>query len=785
MAVATAIWDEEAVPAELATATVVNVPKAGADPTLTDSFRGVSLIPTVLKLVDRIVIERVYKGLMARRRIRMEQAGFLKVEESMGQVCALVEAASRRALHGKATYVAYIDFRKAFDTVPHGALMHRLHSTGVRGKALRFFEALYAAAKLRVKVGGVLSEPIDLEIGVRQGAPSSPVLFDVFIDSVLDELRGMKIPALRRPLTGRQMPGLLFADDLLLSQPSRVRLIAALQKVSAWADKWGMTVNNGKCGVMVLCSAAKHEAAKRRTWLLQGRPIPVVDEYKYLGVLIDPMLTFVPNAALRVSKGRAALYALEWLLRDPTVPLAIKALVYKTRVHPVLCFGGELLGLNRNLTVRTASLQQVQNRAIKWMAIGSGRGSVGVIPVLVELGIPTVAATLAGAKVRAMVKYPSLRSWIGALSRQRAPIPRRVVGAFRLWSTCSKASATRLVPAWRSLSPKAASRSIVTVTMTRALRRKAATGVHAKVYHRSRFSSTTRYLSVGAKHFIGDAPALAWLTRARTGLLQFGYAAAAAGRIDPKYRRQCIACEEPVKDTLSHLLLDCTQYENSRHGAFKRLTEAAKALARKSLSSRVVTVTHRRLARVVLKLLLGGSSGPKGRTVSLGTRWLPPSRALAGSAQEYSEVPVPPLQVAVGSPAADGGQGGVGLGSNVAGAVAAHAALGGSAMAAPQFAAQAGASGDGGLLTRPTPGFVTVARVLGRVMAHHSRRLQGLVPKVSMGASVAANGNNDGAHQRALPPRDGVSGHRRRRRANAGRPAGQRFRDDPSVGVHG
>lgn len=722
-------YDSGVIPPILASATVVNVPKHGADPTEKDSYRGVSLISTLLKLVDRIVAERVYAGLVARRRIRREQAGFRKVEEAMGQVCSLAEVLGRRIRVGKKTYLAFIDLRKAFDCVSHGAMLHRLSSEGVRGKALRFFEAQYENPTLRVRVGGELSESIALEQGVRQGAPSSPVLFDVFIDSILDEMIGILVPGLPAQEKATLLAGLLFADDAVLTMESAEALQAALDKLTAWADKWEMTVGHAKCGVMVVGDPVAHAEAKTRAWMVQGRPIPVVDAYKYLGVMIDYKLTFEPNTELRVAKGRKALYAVRWILMDRDIPLTVKAIVYKSLVHPVLCFGGELVGLSKT---DTAALTKLQNCAVKWMAVGTAAANLGVAPLLAELDIPTVRATLAGAKVRAMVKYPSLSTWAGLLSRKRMPI-KRLDGTPMLWSDRGKGPATRLVKDWRDLPAKSAGRAIVKSISQHFLKARARTALGAKAYLRYKFAQTRHYLKLAARR-ISDAPDVAWLTKARTGMCWFGHTAAAAGRIPTQYRRECAACGKKCKDTLSHLIIRCNRYRTFRPlgGDFAGHLMAAKALARKSSDS-----SSRACDRAALALLLGGSIRREGKRVGLGPAWLG-SAGAADSSESLgrSEDPDPNTSVAGDAPNVSA----AGAGESVAG---------------------------GDLPAMPVPVFITVAKVLRGVMEAHLRLLRGI--EVPRGAgSCHGNGVPDES-----APKESGGGGRRRRRADARERAGQ------------
>jgi hypothetical protein len=149
-----------------------------------------------------------------------EQAGFRNREECMGQVLTLVEVAKRRRIQSQQpTYACFIDFQKAFDTVPHEALL-MMSRMGVTGKCLDFFRALYDHSWMRIRTrgGNELFEPVPLHRGVRQGDPASSLLFNIFINDLLTncEAFGVQVPWVpdeRDPTKNRCLSGLMFADD--------------------------------------------------------------------------------------------------------------------------------------------------------------------------------------------------------------------------------------------------------------------------------------------------------------------------------------------------------------------------------------------------------------------------------------------------------------------------------------------------------------------------------------------------------------------------------------------
>ncbi len=146
---------------------------------------------TVLKVLLTIVSKRLNREFEINNLFSPAQAGFRTREECSTQVACLYEAAKRRELKGKATYLTFVDLKKAYDTVPHEALFAKLSHFGVRGRSLTFIQKLYAKSKIRVRSGGSLSETVPLLRGVRQGCPLSSVLFNIFINDVLDGTRSI------------------------------------------------------------------------------------------------------------------------------------------------------------------------------------------------------------------------------------------------------------------------------------------------------------------------------------------------------------------------------------------------------------------------------------------------------------------------------------------------------------------------------------------------------------------------------------------------------------------
>ena len=97
---------------------------------------------------------------------------------------------------GSTTALTLLDLSAAFDTIDHSILFHRLHECyGINGLALSWFESYLSDRTQSVKVGSVLSHPMDLKFGVPQGSVLGPLLFSMYtnpLSSIIQSHRGIK-----------------------------------------------------------------------------------------------------------------------------------------------------------------------------------------------------------------------------------------------------------------------------------------------------------------------------------------------------------------------------------------------------------------------------------------------------------------------------------------------------------------------------------------------------------------------------------------------------------------
>jgi hypothetical protein len=256
-------------------------------------------------------------------RFSEEQGGFRPFRATADQIATADDLLVRRRRAGKHTFLLFVDFRKAFDTVWRDGLWKRLWDVGVRGKAWRVIKGVYRDIRLSVLVDGEHTRLVPAAQGVRQGCPISPVLFDVFIDELVTMLKkkGLGLAFGDSDLAIRKkVAALMYADDVVLMADSAEELQEMAAVVHEFCSKWRIEVNTTKSQVMVVKPAGAEPVPF--VWKIGGTKLKVVHKYKYLGLIFSDDLSWERHSRRVVKKVGATLARLGVLLSRRELPTA-------------------------------------------------------------------------------------------------------------------------------------------------------------------------------------------------------------------------------------------------------------------------------------------------------------------------------------------------------------------------------------------------------------------------------------------------------------------------------
>ncbi|KAH6559899.1 hypothetical protein BASA62_000052 [Batrachochytrium salamandrivorans] len=275
-------------------------------------------------------------------------------------------------------------------------------------RTLAFLKALYTSSSARARAGSLLSDPFPVQRGVRQGCPLSGLLFNLFINDILDGVAPITVPGLSRDTN--PIRGLMYADDVAVFADSEQSLLAASTAIEQWANRWEMQFGVAKCGII---SFTGHLAPRLDSPLdirLHGQLVSRVESYKYLGVLIDSKLDHSAWLKQKRSALEHTISALHPVLANHQLTVNYRSRIFSAAVMGKAYYGHELVGGNKS---HLAPLQTTINKGIRLFT--GARLSTAIGPLLVETGIGSLLTRSLVSRVRLLERSVTKRTPINAI----------------------------------------------------------------------------------------------------------------------------------------------------------------------------------------------------------------------------------------------------------------------------------------------------------------------------------------------------------------------------------
>ena len=346
--------------------------------TIFDNYRPISILPAISKVFERIVFNQLYGYFTKYKLLYFSQHGFRKLHSTETASIEFIDRIFQHLDKGKLPLSIFIDLSKAFDTIDHNILIHKLEYYGVRGIALNWFKSYLTNRTQYVQYGNSSSGLISITTGVPQGSILGPLLFIIYMNDIC--------------LSSSKFNAVLYADDTSLESPlcsfdfsqSSSHLTVSqvindeLVKVYRWLCVNKLSINTKKTKFMVFhFPQYPTQNLPPLTLSIDNQPIQQTDTFNFLGVTIDETVSWRPhinNIGNKISKAVGIMKKLRSFL-----PQSILLSLYNSLVLPHIYYGILVWGFN------VPRLFKLQKKAVR--VLSSSKYNAHTDPLFKQYGI--------------------------------------------------------------------------------------------------------------------------------------------------------------------------------------------------------------------------------------------------------------------------------------------------------------------------------------------------------------------------------------------------------------
>lgn len=335
-------------------AKIVPIPKTGKDRTLACNYRPISLLNSLSKVLEKLILSRLKSHIAAHNLFINEQFGFRtghSTNHQLVRVCKYIkESLGKKHSTGMVTF----DIEKAFDSVWHKGLIHKLFLLKFPLYLVKMIQSFLFKRSFYVSINNHKSNIFHILAGVPQGSVLSPTLYNIFTSDL--------------NVTSSQKA--YFADDTCLyvsaKSPGKIvkKLNAASKQLTDYSSKWKIKLNDTKTNATFFTRRTAQKWLPTEGVTIRNSEIVWTNSTKYLGVTLDKTLTFKSHVDLTHDKALKFLGALYPLLnRKSRLNTTNKIRIYRAIIQSIMLNACPVWGSCAKHHID--KLQIIQNKCLK------------------------------------------------------------------------------------------------------------------------------------------------------------------------------------------------------------------------------------------------------------------------------------------------------------------------------------------------------------------------------------------------------------------------------------
>jgi hypothetical protein len=348
------------IPTKWKMANIILLLKPKKDKQHPSSYRPISLLSCLGKLLEKIIKQRLMLELERRNILPQHQAGFRPGKSTIYNIVRLERYAQgqlRRPRRRQHSAAILFDIKAAFDSVWHDGLIYKLNDFRLPRYIINYLISFLHNRTAAIEIENILSRQFNLKSGTPQGSPLSPLLYIIY---TADSMNGIPTHTEHG----------LFADDTALWTSGNTttslssRLQQAIDAFESWCKSWKLKLQPTKTELIHFSYHPRKQYIHPVTVNVDNTSIKPLESTRYLGVIIDKQLKWrshLDNIERRIAPRIGLLRYLSRSAYDPNNKTMIN--IFKSIARTMIIYGYPVL-LTAKQTVWDR-LQIIQNKAIR------------------------------------------------------------------------------------------------------------------------------------------------------------------------------------------------------------------------------------------------------------------------------------------------------------------------------------------------------------------------------------------------------------------------------------
>ena len=344
------------IPTAWKNANVVMIPKPQKNKQDINSYRPISLLNTISKLLEKVISSRLNNWLHSNNILADQQCGFRRNRSTKEHHLRLIQTCQQAFNRNQHVGVLFFDIEKAFDRVWINGLIFKLNRLKLPSYLGSWIVNYLSERSFQVKINNVLSSPKQIRAGVPQGSILGPTLFNIFFNDVCEHLKNVSF-----------ITDALYADDLAAWTASEHELTIekTLQRVSNTIQDWSLTWRTKISTNKTIFTVFSRKASKKVIQLkFKNHTIREDPNPTFLGITFDKQLLFNKHTDTLVVRAERRLNMLASMKgKNWGMSPSLLIITYKVLIRSLFDYSSTALFNTTEKNIKR--IKTIQNSAIR------------------------------------------------------------------------------------------------------------------------------------------------------------------------------------------------------------------------------------------------------------------------------------------------------------------------------------------------------------------------------------------------------------------------------------